>query len=76
MREITGISGACADQARIAIRFDLRKGRFKQEVENLIGEGFSLSIDRDGFICGEARGSFEEVCRIKKLLEIRGFSNE
>ncbi|MBA7490831.1 hypothetical protein ES702_01374 [subsurface metagenome] len=72
MKEITGVSGACADQARIAIRFDL-KGRFKQEVENLMGEGFSLSIDREGFISGEAKGTFEEICRIKKLLETRGF---
>ena len=71
-KEITGVSGACADQARIAIRFDL-EGPFKELIESLAREGFSLSIDQEGFLFGEVRGTFEEVCRIKKLLEIRGF---
>lgn len=75
MKEITSVSGCCADQARIAIRFDL-KGKLKREVEDLIGEGFSLSIDWEGFLSGEANGTFEEICRIKKLLEMKGFRNE
>jgi len=44
MKEITGVSGGCADQARIGIRFDL-KGKLKKLVGVLIGEGFLLSID-------------------------------
>lgn len=72
MKEITSISGACADQARIAIRFDL-SGKLKRLVEALIREGFSLSIDQEGFLSGEAEGTFEEVCRIKNLLEVKGF---
>ncbi len=75
MKKITGVSGACADQARITIRFDL-KGKLKGEVETLTAEGFSLSIDQEGFLSGEAKGTFEEICRVKKLLEIRGFSYE
>lgn len=75
MKEITSVSGGCADQARIAIRFDL-KGKLKREVEDLIREGFSLSIDQEGFLFGEARGTFEEIFRIKKLLETKGFRNE
>lgn len=35
MKETTSVSGCCADQARIAIRFDL-KGKLKREVEDLI----------------------------------------
>ena len=72
MKEITGVSGPCADQARIKIRFDLQ-GRLKKLIDDLTREGFLLFIDGEGFIIGEAKGSFEEVCRIKKLLEIRGF---
>lgn len=74
MKEITGISGGCAGQARIAIKFDL-KGELKKLVDDLLREGFSISIDQEGFLSGEARGTFEEICRVKKLLEIRGFSN-
>lgn len=73
MKEITGISGACADQARITIKFDL-KGKLKGEVETLIREGFSLSIDREGFLSGEARGTFEEVSRLVELLKIKDFN--
>lgn len=64
MKEITGVRGACADQARITIRFDL-KGKLKKLVETLIGEGFSLLIDQEGFLSGEARGTFEKFldCR-------------
>lgn len=72
MKEITSISGACADQARIKIRFDL-KGKFKKLVETLIGEGFSLSIDQEGFLYGEARGTFEEISRLLELLKIKRF---
>lgn len=75
MKEITSVSGGCADQTRIKIRFDL-KGKLRREVEDLIREGFSLSIDQEGFLFGEARGTFEEIFRIKKLLEIKGFRNE
>ena len=72
MKEITSISRACADQARIKIRFDL-KGKFKKLVETLIGEGFSLSIDQEGFLYGEARGTFEEISRLLELLKIKRF---
>jgi len=72
VKEITSISGACADQARIKIRFDL-KGKFKKLVETLIGEGFSLSIDQEGFLYGEARGTFEEISRLLELLKIKRF---
>ena len=75
MKEITSISGACADQARIKIRFDL-KGKFKKLIETLIGEGFSLSIDQKGFLYGEARGTFEEISRLLELLKIKGFKSE
>lgn len=74
MKEITGVSGACADQARITIRLDL-KGNLKKLVETLIGEGFSLSIDQEGFLSGEVRGAFEEICRELELLKIRGFKD-
>lgn len=74
MKEITSISGACADQARISIRFDL-KGKLKGLIEALIGEGFSLSIDQEGFLSGEARGTFEEVSRLLELLKIKGFKS-
>lgn len=74
MKEITGVSGACTDQARIAIKLDL-KGKLKGEVETLIGEGFSLSIDQEGFLSGEARGTFEEVSRLLELLKIKGFKS-
>ena len=75
MKEITGVSGACADQARISIRLDL-KGKLKEEIEDLINEGFSLLIDLKGFLTGESRGTFEEILRIKQLLEARGFRDE
>ena len=75
MKEITSISGACADQARIKIRVDL-KGKFKILIETLIGEGFSLSIDQEGFLYGEARGTFEEISRLLELLKIKGFKSE
>ena len=75
MKEITSISGACTDQARIKIRFDL-KGKFKKLIETLIGEGFSLSIDQEGFLYGEARGTFEEISRLLELLKIKGFKSE
>jgi len=74
MKEIIEISGAYSDQARITIKFDL-KGENKQEVEAFIGEGFSLSIDREGFLFGEARGSFEEISRLRKLLKVWGFKS-
>lgn len=72
MKEITGISGGCADQARIGIRFDL-KGELKKLVEVLIGEGFLLSIDREGFLSGEAKGTFLKISRLLELLKIKGF---
>ena len=72
MKEIILISGACADQARIKIKFDL-KGKFKKLIETLIGEGFSLSIDQKGFLYGEARGTFEEISRLLELLKIKRF---
>ena len=72
MKEIILISGACADQARIKIRFDL-KGKLKKLIETLIGEGFSLSIDQKGFLYGEARGTFEEISRLLELLKIKRF---
>ena len=72
MKEITLISGACADQVRIKIRFDL-KSKFKKLIETLIGEGFSLSIDQEGFLYGEARGTFEEISRLLELLKIKRF---
>ena len=72
MKEIISISGACADQARIKIRFDL-KGKFKKLIETLIGEGFSLSIDQKGFLYGEARGTFKEISRLLELLKIKRF---
>ena len=72
MKEIISISGTCADQARIKIRFDL-KGKLKKLIETLIGEGFSLSIDQKGFLYGEARGTFEEISRLLELLKIKRF---
>jgi len=72
VKEIILISGACADQARIKIRFDL-KGKFKELIETLIGENFSLSIDQKGFLYGEARGTFEEISRLLELLKIKRF---
>ena len=75
MKEITGVSRACASQARIKIRFDL-KGKLKKLVDNLIDEGFKLWIDDQGNMAGKLEGTFEEICRIKKLLEMKGFRNE
>ena len=72
MKEIILISGACADQVRIKIKFDL-KGKFKKLIETLIGEGFSLLIDQKGFLYGEARGTFEEISRLLELLKIKRF---
>ena len=76
MKEITLIPGVCADQARIKIRFDSKKDKFKKLIETLIGEGFSLSIDQEGFLYGEARGTFEEISRLLELLKIKGFKSE
>ena len=73
MKEITLIPGVCADQARIKIRFDSKKDKFKKLIETLIGEGFSLSIDQEGFLYGEARGTFEEISRLLELLKIKRF---
>ncbi|MBA7547996.1 hypothetical protein ES705_40437 [subsurface metagenome] len=75
MKEITLIPGVCADRARIKIRFDL-KSKFKKLIETLIREGFSLSIDQEGFLYGEARGTFEEISRLLELLRIKGFKSE
>jgi len=72
VKEIISISGACADRARIKIRFDL-KGKVKKLIETLIVEGFSLSIDQKGFLYGEARGTFEEISRLLELLKIKRF---
>ena len=73
-KEIVSISGSCADQTRIEIRFDL-SGRFKKLIETLLGEGFSLSIDQEGFLSGELTGTFEEVSRLQELLKIKGFKS-
>lgn len=75
MKEITGMSGACADQTRIRIRFDL-KGKEKREVKSLMNKGFSLSVDQDGFLFGEARGTFEEILGLLKLLKTKGFKDK
>lgn len=72
MKEITGVSGGCADQARITIRFDL-KGKLKKLVEALTGEGFSLSIDDQGDMAGKLEGSYEEISRMLELLKMDGF---
>lgn len=72
MKEITGVSGACADQARITIRFDL-KGKLKKLVDNLIDEGFKLGIDDQGDMAGKLEGSYEEISRMLELLKIGGF---
>ena len=72
MKEITGVSGGCVDQARIGIKFDL-KGKLKKLVEVLIGEGFLLSIDQEGFLSGEAKGTFIEISQLLELLKTKGF---
>jgi hypothetical protein len=82
MKEITRVSGGCADQARITIRFDL-KGKLKKLVEAFTGEGFSLSIDDQGDMAGklegELRGDLENAGTIEdrrfQILKIKELSN-
>lgn len=74
MKEITSIYGACADQAKIRIRLGL-EGPLKELIETLTGEGFSLLIDQEGFLSGEARGAFQEISRLRELLKIAGFES-
>ncbi len=74
-KEITGVSGACADQARIRIRFDL-SGRLKELIQNLIEKGFKLWINDQGSISGKLEGSYEEIARMLKLLKIDGFGSD
>jgi len=75
MKEITGVSGSCANQARINIRFDL-SGRLKELIQNLTAEGFKLWINEQGSISGNLEGSYEEIARMLELLKIDGFGSD
>ncbi len=74
MKEIVGISGSCADQARIRIRFDL-SGKLKELIQDLMGEGFKLWINDQGSISGKLEGSYEEIARMLELLKVDGFGS-
>ena len=74
MKKITEVSGACANQARIKISFDL-SGKLKELIQNLTGEGFKLWIDDQGKVSGKLEGSYEEIARMLELLKIDGFGS-
>ena len=75
MKKITSVSGACADQARIKIRFDL-SGRLKELIQNLTAEGFKLWINDQGNISGKLEGSYKEIARMLELLKVDGFGSD